>query len=130
MAVEYAPSYIDALFARKDVSGLHTVVSVRARTHSLPEECVIFLRILEWLGPDRAGSWQHYQTMTDAQYSETCRLLCKFGMTDVLEVFRAGREEADGPARVDDWLYAHGGEVQRQLLRILESVAEVLKRNA
>jgi hypothetical protein len=125
MSVAYASSYIDALFERRDATALHTVISLRARHSRLPDECALFIRVLEWLGSD----WQYYDTIKDEDYAEVCRLLTKFGMTDVLAKFQEGRVASPESTGLDRWFIGHQSEVEEQLFQHARHASDFLKKN-
>ncbi len=125
MSVAYAPSYIDALFERRDASALHTVISVRARTASLPDECSLFVRVLEWLGSD----WQYYEALRPEDFQEVCRLLEKFDMTEALAAYKAGRSAPVESVDLQSWFTAHESKVLDQLFRYASHASEYLKKN-
>ncbi len=125
MNVAYAPSYIDALFERRDAMALHTVISVRGRSTALPDECLLFVRVLEWLGSD----WQYYDTLKEADFQEVCRLLEKFGLLGALAAFKKGRAAPEGSDELSRWFGVHESEVREEIFRIAESTSDFLKKN-
>jgi hypothetical protein len=125
MSVAYAPSYIDAVFETRDASALHTIISVRARQRQMPDECALFIRVLEWLGSD----WQYYDSLPDGDFLEVCRLLEKFGMTDVLAMYKRGKALAEDSRELADWTIAHEAQVRDELFRHAKKAADFLKRN-
>jgi hypothetical protein len=54
MSVNYAPSYIDEVFERRDDYALDTIITVRAKSAPLPDECALFTRM-------NAFSWKPSQ---------------------------------------------------------------------
>jgi len=55
MAVRFAHSYVERLFAERDMPGLYHVISVVGAERQLPEEFWLFSRLLEWVGSTRSG---------------------------------------------------------------------------
>jgi hypothetical protein len=125
MSVAYAASYIDALFEKRDASALHAVISVRSRSARLPDECALFLRVLEWLGSD----WQYYDTIKEEDYQEVCRLLEKFEMQEALTAFKRGRSAPDDSTELQRWFEAHESGVSEELFRHVKHVSGFLKKN-
>lgn len=125
MGAAYASSYIDALFEHRDAVGLHTVISVRARSAQLPDECRLFLSVLEWLGCD----WQYYDTLKEEDFREVCRLLEKFGMAETLIRYRLGRASPEDAGELQRWLDAHETSVREELFRHASNASDFLKQN-
>jgi hypothetical protein len=125
MSVTYAPSFIDALFERRDATALHTLISVRARHSPLPDECALFVRVLEWLGSD----WQYYEALKEADFQEVCRLLDKFGMVDALTAFQMGRSTAEGSTDMKQWFSSNESQVLENLFMNAKRSSDFLKRN-
>ncbi len=122
MNVAYASSYIDEVFARHDALALHTIITVRARTSRLPEECALFVRTLEWLGSD----WQYYEATKEEDFIELCRLLKKFGMLDVLAKYQEGRAQ---PSDFSEWFRRKEPSIHDQLFEIAKRAVDLLKKN-
>ena len=122
MNVAYAPSYIDEVFARRDALALHTIITVRARTSQLPEECALFVRTLEWLGSD----WQYYEATKEEDFIELCRLLKKFGMSDVLAKYQEGRAQSSD---FSEWFGQKEPAIHDQMFEIAKRAIDFLKKN-
>ena len=129
MSVRYAASYVDAIFARRDLAALHTVISVKAGSRTLPRECVLFVRVYEWIGAD----WQYYESLKPEAYQEMCALLSEFSMTDVLAKFKeamAAWQSGDySIAHVDEWANQRRDEIENHILERAEHTADFLKEN-
>ena len=125
MSVNYAPSFIDAVFERRDALALYNVISVRSRGSVLPDECALFNRMLEWLGSD----WQYYEGIREEDYTEVCRLLTKFEMLDVLAKYQEGRSAPLDSLDFGDWFDEHESEIKEQLFRHAKLAADFLKKN-
>jgi len=125
MSVNYAPSFIDAIFERRDALALYSIISVRSRHSVLPDECALFNRMLEWLGSD----WQYYEGLQEDDYREVCRLLTKFGMLDVLAKYQEGRLLPLQSVDFMDWFDQHESEIKEQLFRHAERATDFLKKN-
>ncbi len=127
MSARYSASYIDAIFARAEASAVHTVISVLSRNRALPKECILFVRVYEWIGAD----WQYYERLKPEDYEEMSALLTEFGMTDVLDKFReamsAWRQGDDSIHDVDEWANQRRDGIEKQLLRHAERVSSFLK---
>jgi hypothetical protein len=132
MSVSYAPIFIEELFARRDLVGLHTLISARSRTREMPDVCKVFCRVLEWSGSTRSGVWQYYEGLKEEDFAEVCRLLTKFGMDEVLARYREGRnvwKSESAIAVVDRWIDDHEGEIHETIFTLLKSATEELKKN-
>jgi len=125
MAVIYAPSFVEALFERRDATALHTLISVRARHAPLPDECSLFVRVLEWLGSD----WQYYDALKEADFQEVCRLLEKFGMVEALAAFKRGKLAPEGSTEMERWFSSHEVQVLEELFLYAKRSIDFLKRN-
>jgi hypothetical protein len=132
MSVAYAPVFIDELFTRRNLVGLHTLICVRSRARKMPDACELFRRVLEWSGSARSGVWQYYENLKEEDFSEVCRLLSSFGMIDVLVRYREGREvwqNDEATAALDRWIDGHEKEIEDAILAHLQDVTEELKKN-
>lgn len=122
MSAVYAPSYIDEVLARRDALALHTVITVRARTSQLPEECSLFARTLEWLGSD----WQYYEATKEEDFIELCRLLKKFEMSDVLAKYQEARLTHMDLSR---WFQQNEAAIRDRIFEIAKLSVDFLKKN-
>ncbi len=132
MSIHYHPSYIDALFERKDILGFDDLILMRGRHRPLPDECRLFQLVGGWLGCSVCGGWQYYESVSEEDYGELCRLLTKFGMTDVLAKCQEGKAAWTGERvtmAVDTWTSEHAAEVEERLLRHLKGASDFLKEN-
>jgi len=125
MAAIYAPSFVDAVFERRDATALHTLISVRARHAPPPDECALFVRVLEWLGSD----WQYYEALKEADFQEICRLLEKFGMVEALAAFKRGKLAPEGSTEMQQWFSSHEAQVLEELFLYAKRATDFLKRN-
>ncbi len=124
MSVTYAPSYIDQVFVRRDALALHTIISVRSRTAPLPDECVLFTRVLEWLGSD----WQYYEAIREQDYIEVCRLMKKFSMNDVLKKYQEGRSAGSQGKDLSQWFMRREAAIHAKLFQHANRAIEFLKK--
>lgn len=123
MNVAYTSSFIDSVFEREDATALHVIISVRARTSPLPDECALFARVLEWLGSD----WQYYGAIGEDDFIEVCRLLKKFGMSDVLAKYQEGKSSAS--VDLSPWFLREESAIRESLFRHAHRSIEFLKKN-
>jgi hypothetical protein len=114
MAVRFAHSYVETLFAERDMPGLHHVISVLSGERQLPEEFWLFCRLLEWVGSTRSGVWQYYESLSDETFTRMSRALEQFGLSEIAEKYRSRRSCQDRPdvaASLDDCIDAHEREI-------------------
>jgi hypothetical protein len=122
MSVNYAPSYIDEVFERRDDYALDTIITVRAKAAPLPDECALFTRMNAWFGSD----WQYYEATKEEDFIELCRLLKKFGMQDMLTMYIEGRKSR---ADNSEWFWQHRSAVFERLFEIAKRSEDFLKKN-
>jgi hypothetical protein len=85
MAVRFANSYVDRLFAERDMLGLHHLISITERARALPEELWLFCRLLEWVGSSRSGVWQYDDGLSEETFLRISRALDQFGLSEIAE---------------------------------------------
>jgi len=110
MSVRFANSYVDRLFAERDMAGLYHLVSVTSRERQLPEEFWLLYRIVEWVGSTRSGVWQYYESLSDETFRRMSRALRQFGLSDVADKYEFGHADWRGPeqaASLDAWIDKH-----------------------
>ena len=121
MASPIATSYVDRIFADKDLHEVYWVISVVEQDRELPEEFWLFSRVFEW-APSRSGIWQYYETLSDGQFNRVTDGLERFGLLEIAEKYRLGRSTWNGPtkaAELDQWLDAHAGDVHDAVFRLI-----------
>ncbi len=129
MPVRFANSYVDRLFAERDLDGLYHMISIIEKERSLPEEFWLFCRIYEW-APARSGVWQHYEGLSEERYQQMLGALERFGLAEIAEKYRLGRATWNGPDRaaaLDAWLDFHAQEIHDAALRLLAARKHSLK---
>ena len=115
MTVRFANSYVDRLFADRDMMGLHHLISVMERDRELPEEFWLFCRLLEWAGSTRSGVWQYYEGLSDETFDRMTGALDQFGLSEIAKQYRFGRAVWRGPnqaANLDEWIDRHEQQLQ------------------
>ena len=129
MAVHFANSYVDRLFAERDLVAIHHLISVVGRDRSLPEEFWLFCRVFEW-APSRSGVWQYYEGLPDAEFERISQALDGFGLTEIAEKYRIGKKTWDGPdqaADLDEWLEAHAREIHAAVFDLIAPRKDCLR---
>ena len=129
MSVRFANSYIDRLFAEKDLDGLHHLLSVVGRDRPLPEEFWLFCRVFEW-APARSGVWQYYEGLPEEKFERMSRALDRFGLAELAEKYRVGRSTWNGPDRaasLDAWLESHAQEIHEAAFQLVAARKDCLK---
>ena len=115
MRVRFANSYVDGLFSKRDLGGLHHLVSVMERDRVLPDECWLFCRIIEWIGSIRSGVWQYYETIPKETFERVGCAFEKFGHLEIAEHYRYGMALRHGPDRaasLDRWIFSHERQIE------------------
>jgi hypothetical protein len=129
MGVRFANSYVDHLFAERDLGGLYHLITVVARERPLPEEFWLFCRVYEW-APARSGVWQYYEGLPDEKFQQMVGALERFGLAEIAEKYRLGKTTWNSPdhaAALDAWLDSHAQEIHDAIFRLVASQKEYLK---
>ena len=112
MAGPIANTYVERIFADKDLGEIYWVIGVVEKDRRLPDEFRLFCRIYEW-APARSGVWQYYEGLPDEQFNRVNSNLDRFGLAWIAEKYRLGKRTWDGPTQaeeVDHWLDTHADE--------------------
>jgi hypothetical protein len=129
MEARFANLYVDRLFAEKDLDGLCHLISVVGKDRQLPEEFWLFCRVFEW-APARSGVWQYYESLPDEMFERMSRALERFGLTEIAEKYRLGKNTWNGPdqaASLDRWLDAHAEQIHEAVFRLILARKECLR---
>jgi hypothetical protein len=127
--VQFAKSYVDRLFAEKDMMLLHHSISVIERDRQFPEEFWLFCRVLEWIGYTRSGIWQYYEGVEEGTFQRISEDLDRFGLVHIAEKYRFGRTVWNEPAQIgtlDDWIEEHEHEINDAILNLILPKKECL----
>jgi hypothetical protein len=122
MPVRFASSYVDRLFAERNMVGLHHLISVIEPDRALPDEFWLFCRLLEWVGSTRSGVWQYYEGLSEQTYDRMSHALDRFGLDQIAERYRFGRTAWSGPdqaASLDEWIDEHEAEIESAALDLI-----------
>jgi len=114
MGIRFASSYVERLFAEKDMLGIHHLIGVVSAERQLPNEFWLFSRLLEWIGSTRSGVWQYYENLSDDTFGRMNRSLEQFGLSEIAERYRSGKSSWNGPgqaASLDEWIDNHEQEI-------------------
>ena len=129
MAARFANSYIDRVFSEKDLGLIYHLVRVREMQRALPDEFWLFCRIYEW-APARSGVWQYYEGLSEEAFMRMNQALERFGLFEVAEQYRQGRNTWNGPDRaaaVDEWLDLHAQRIHDAALALIFDLRDCLK---
>ena len=129
MAVRFANSYVERLFAERDIFGLHHLISVVGAERQLPEEFWLFCRLLEWVGSTRSGVWQYYEGLSEDTFERMSRALEQFGLSEIAERYRFGKSSWSGPdqaASLDEWLDAHEQQIENAAFELVAARKKAL----
>lgn len=133
MGVRFSSSYVDRLFAERNLSGLHHLISVLERERKLPDGCWFFCRIHEWVGSTRSGVWQYYESIPKETFERVSRALDQFGYPDIAEQYRSGMVIWNGPDRaasLDRWIWNREREIEDAAFEMIKLHQEILKCDA
>ena len=122
MNVRFASSYVDRLFAERDLPGIHHLVSVVVAERPLAEEFWLFSRLLEWEGATRSGIWQYYEGVAEDTFQRVSRALDQFGLSELAEQYRFGQRVWRVPEQVavlDRWIDAHTQDIYAAIFRLI-----------
>jgi hypothetical protein len=122
MAVRFANSYVERLFAERDMPGLYHLISVVGAERQLPEEFWLFSRLLEWVGSTRSGVWQYYEGLPSDTFTRMTCALEQFGLSEIAERYRFGQSSWAGPdqaASLDKWLDAHQQLIENSAFKLI-----------
>jgi hypothetical protein len=129
MIAQYAPSYIDSLFARQDLLAIHQVITVVEQTRSLPEEFWLFCRIYEW-APGRSGIWQYYEGLPEPKFERIGVALDRFGLHEIAQRYRSGHlrwADSGEMASLDAWLDGNCAMIHASVFALIRPHKDLLK---
>ena len=129
MNTRFASSYVDRVFAEKELSLIYHLVSVREMARPLPDEFWLFCRIYEW-APARSGVWQYYEGLSDEAFIRMSQELERFGLFEIAAQYRLGRKTWNGPDRaaaVDEWLDLHAQRIHDAAFALIFDLRDCLK---
>jgi hypothetical protein len=129
MAVRFADSYIDRLFAERDFDSIYQLVGVVGRERTLPEEFWLFCRIFEW-APSRSGVGQYYEGLPEDKFERISQALDRFKLAEIAQKYRYGKGTWNGPdqaADLDDWLDRHAQQIHAAVFSLIEAQKDCLR---
>jgi hypothetical protein len=129
--MQFSNSYVDQLFAERNVAGLYTLVSVMERERQLPEEFWLFCRMREWVGSTRSGVWQYYERLPDEKFKRMAKALGQFGFKEALEQYKVGQASWNGfelAKSVDRWILQHERELESATFELIAKRSDCLKQ--
>jgi hypothetical protein len=129
MAVRFARSYVDRLFAERDIMEIHHLISVVGRDRKLPEAFWLFCCLIEWAGSTRSGVWQYYEPLSDETFEQISQALDRHGLFEIAERYRFGRTAWDGPDRaasLDRWIDEHAEQIERTAFDLISKLKDHL----
>ena len=122
-------SYVDRLFAERDLDGLYHLIGVLSAERSLPEEFWLFCRVFEW-APARSGVWQYYEGLPDDKFERVSQGLERFGLHELTDKYRLGKHAwrgADRAVALDEWLDTHAEEIYRAVFELIAARKDCLR---
>jgi len=130
MTVSFGNSYIDRLFAERDLAAIHQLISVVAKERPLPEEFWLFCRIYEW-APTRSGISQYYEGLHDSDFSRISQALDRFELGEIAKKYREGKTRSNDPPHqasdLDVWLDAHASQIHFQVFGLIAPLKDYLR---
>jgi hypothetical protein len=129
MPVRFSDSYIDGLFAERDLDAIYHLITVIAKERSLPEQFWLFCRIYEW-APARSGVWQYYEGLQDSDFSRISEALDRFKLGELAKKYREGKTSWNGPTKASDldaWLDAYASAIHRQVFELIAPLKDYLR---
>jgi hypothetical protein len=84
MVARFANSYVDRIFAERDLGAIHQLISVLDKQRPLPEEFWLFSSVYAW-APARSGVWQYYENLPDEIFQQMSQALRRFGWLRLLK---------------------------------------------
>lgn len=122
MNVRYAQSYIDGLYASRDLPAIYDVVCVVGRDRHLSDEFLVFRWLWEWRGSRRSGIWQYYEGIARQDFEKISRAFDQFGIANLAMRYRHGmtvwEDEAESEA-LTKWMYDHNQEIEDAAFKII-----------
>jgi hypothetical protein len=122
MVIRFANSYVERLFAERDMPGLFHIIGMVGADRQLPEEFWLFCRLLEWAGSTRSGVWQYYEGLSGDTFARMSRAWEHFGLAEIAERYRSGKSSWDGPERaasLDEWIDAHEQQIESAAFELI-----------
>jgi hypothetical protein len=122
MTVRFANSYVEKLFAERELPGLHHLISVVGAKRQVSEPFWLFCRLLEWSGSTRSGVWQYYEGLSDDTFVRMTQALGRFGLSEISQRYQYGRASWNGPdqaASLDEWMDAHEQQIHSAAFELI-----------
>jgi hypothetical protein len=133
MRPRFAESYVENLFARKDLLGLHHLIGVVEKDRELPKQCWLFCRLLEWEGSTRSGVWQYYEGISRGEYEKVVKALDEAGLKELADKYRHGMDVWNTDDRAEDldkWIDTNQEFIAAELMRLICGCLGALKTAA
>jgi hypothetical protein len=132
MVARFANSYVDRIFAERDLGAIHQLISVIDKQRPLPEEFWLFSSVYAW-APARSGVWQYYENLPDDIFQQMSQTLRRFGLVEIAEKYELGRSTWAGPdhaAALDTWLDAHAQQIHDAIFALILVRKDCLKHES
>jgi hypothetical protein len=124
MSVHFSESYVEKLFAEKDMLELHRIISIVSDDHPLPDQFWLFCRVIEWTGMTRSGIYQYYESLSDEMFSRMSQTLERFGLLELAQKYRSGKDlwnKPDHASSLDEWIDTHEQEIDNAIFKLVLS---------
>jgi hypothetical protein len=125
----YANSYIDQLFATRDLDTLYQVIEATSERQPLPEEFWLFCRLYEWDWA-RSEVWRYFEVLPKPTFDRMIQAMDQFNLGWIAEQYRLGqrtwntREKAQS---IDTWLERHAPEIHAAIFDLIAKQKDSLK---
>jgi hypothetical protein len=132
MVARFANSYVDRIFAERDLGAIHQLISVLDKQLALPEEFWLFSNVYAW-APTRSGVWQYYENLPDGVFQQMSQALRRFGLVEIAEKYELGRSTWAGPDRaaaLDRWLDTHAQQIHDAIFALILVRKDCLKHES
>ena len=129
MVARFANSYVDQIFAERDLGAIYHLISVIDEQRPLPEEFWLFSRVYAW-APARSGIWQYYENLSEKSFQQMSQTLRRFGLVEIAEKYELGWKTWDGSSRaaaLDNWLNTHASQIHDAVFALVLERKDCLK---
>jgi hypothetical protein len=131
MQARFSNSYVDRIFAERDLVSIHHLISVANSNKALPDECWVFCQIIEWVGSIRSGVWQYYENIPKETVERVGEALETYGHPEIAERYRSGMvtwNEPNHASDLDKWIFVHEQAIENAGFEMIKQHHEFLKK--
>ncbi len=136
MKPQYAAAYVDDLFARRDLAGIETLITIRMRSRPISDEGPLFRYTRGWVGAAYNGIWQYYENIRDHEADEIGRLFARFHLPIVKTKFDEGlrlrpriQDDTSVYRDLDKWIVENENAIEAAAYDAVVKIQDELKQN-